>query len=108
MSKIKMSEWFDLPTTPAKFWLAPTERDNSDRRTGQMIALVLALNSHDALIAEVVKLKAVITKISDVLKVQECQYPNEHNVAIAIEHEAAVEKVYLITLRALESKSCMK
>jgi 3-phenylpropionate/cinnamic acid dioxygenase small subunit len=101
MSNIKMSEWFDLPTTPAKFWLAPIKHDNSNRRDGQRIALVLALNSHDTLIAEVAKLKAVITEISDVLKVQECQYPNEHNVAIAIEHEAAVEKAYLITLKAL-------
>lgn len=62
-----MSEWFDLPTTPAKFWLAPTECDNNDQRTRQMIALVLALNSHDALTTEVAKLNSVVNKIRSII-----------------------------------------
>ena len=58
MSDIKINEWFNLPTTAAKFWLAPVQRDNGDRRKGQMKALVYALNSHDALVAKVADLEA--------------------------------------------------
>ena len=38
-----MSDVFELPTTPAKFWLSPANR------TQEMKHLVQALNSHDAM-----------------------------------------------------------
>lgn len=57
-----MSDWFNLPTTPGKFWLAPVERDNGDRRQGQMIALVQAINTHDAMQARIVELEKEVEK----------------------------------------------
>lgn len=67
MSDIKMSDWFDLPTTPAKFWLAPVELDNDDRRRGQMIALTEAINSHDKLTARITELEAMSAEVISML-----------------------------------------
>jgi 3-phenylpropionate/cinnamic acid dioxygenase small subunit len=63
MSDIKMSDWFNLPTTTGKFWLAPVELDNGDRRQGQMIALVHAINSHDTMQTRITELETALTNI---------------------------------------------
>lgn len=63
MSTYKMSDVFDLPTTPAKFWLAPVQRDNDDRRQQQVKFLVHAINTHDAMQARINELEKALSGV---------------------------------------------
>jgi hypothetical protein len=111
MSNYKMSEWF-----AGKLYSDDNYNNGTTITDDQGVILLTggkytilaakkAINSHDALVSRVAEIEAVLKSISSFAGSLPDQFPEHLEDEISLIHNEAIEKIYDMTLEALEDKS---